>query len=479
MLAEDVLRLLSVGVDIGSSTSHLVFSRLHLARQGTRYVVTHREVIARSGVSLTPYAGTTTIDGDALGRFVNDAYRAAGLRRQDIDTGALILTGAALRRENARAIAELFAHDAGRFVSVSAGDELEAILAARGSGAVALSAGRSESILHVDIGGGTSKFAVCADGAVTSVAATDVGARLIALDGDGRIVRLEQAGRRLAQHAGVLAELGRQPSPEELRTIGRYMAKRLLRVMEGDPLDEIDRELLRTAPLARPEHIDAVTFSGGVSEFLYGRETSSFGDLGPMLADELRSLLAEAGVRVLGLENGIRATVVGASQYTVQLSGSTILVDPPSVLPLRNVPVLAPALPLDDGMAATAIAESVRGDVGRLHLEAVEGPVALAVRWRGSASYARIDAFCRGVVAGMEPVLRDGRPLVLLFDSDVGGVFGLHLREEVGLPNAVIAADSLQVDAFDYVDIGELVESSGAVPVVIKSLVFDAAAVAA
>lgn len=475
MLEEDVLRLLSVGVDIGSSTSHLVFSRLHLAREGTRYVVIRREVVARSAIALTPYLDQKTIDGEALGRFVDEAYTAAGLTREDVDTGALILTGVALRRRNARSIAELFARDAGRFVSVSAGDELEALLAARGSGAAALSAQRGETILNVDIGGGTAKLAVCEAGAVRSVAAVDIGARLVAVDEEGRIVRMEESVLPFARSAGVVLEAGEVANPEDLRGLAAVMADRLMNVITGRPLEAEDRALFRTAPLVRPEKVDAVTFSGGVAEFIYKRESRTFGDLGPLLAEELLARLEKAGVQVRELPAGIRATVVGASQYTLQLSGSTILVEPASTLPLRNMPVLAPPLPLaQEGWTADSIAALVRAELGRLHRRSTESPVALAIRWEGSATYARIDAFCRGVVAGMEPMLRDGLPLVLLFDSDVGGVFGLHLRDELGLSNPVIAADSVQVEAFDFVDVGELVHSSGAVPVVIKSLVFDA-----
>lgn len=478
ILAEDILHLISVGVDIGSSTSHLVFSRLHLARQGARYVVTGREVLSRSPVTLTPYTDHSTIDGVALGEFIDQAYRFAELTREEIDTGALILTGAALRRENARAIADLFARDAGRFVSVSAGDELEALLAARGSGAVALAARLEAPVLHVDIGGGTSKFALCASGSVASVAAIDVGARLVAVDSDNRLVRLEETGRDHLRRAGLPPlEMGDVLGLEDQRRLAATMAQRLMRIIVGAPQDDDDRALLRTEPLERPEQIAAVTFSGGVAEFIYGREQASFGDLGALLADELRALLDQSGLRVEVLAAGIRATVIGASQYTVQLSGSTILVDPPSTLPLRNLPVLAPNLPLaENGWDASTIDQEIRRELQRLHLETHEGPVAIAVRWRGSASYARIDRFCRGVMAGMEPVLHEGTPLVLLFDSDVGGVFGLHLREEMAVSQPVIAADSIQVEAFDYVDVGELIHSSGAVPVVIKSLVFGSAA---
>ena len=140
MQEEETLRLTSVGVDIGSSTSHLVFSRLELTLEGSRYRVTKRDILNESQILLTPYVDDTRIDVEALEAFINEQYKTAKIRREDVDTGALILTGVAVRRRNARAIAELFAQEAGKFVAVSAGDGLEATMAAHGSGAVAHSA---------------------------------------------------------------------------------------------------------------------------------------------------------------------------------------------------------------------------------------------------------------------------------------------------------------------------------------------------
>ena len=136
---EDEICVLSVGVDIGSSTSHLVFSRIVLERLDSRYVVTERETFYQSDILLTPYAAEETIDAAALGAFIEQQYADAKVDPDEIDTGALILTGVAVRRSNARAIGELFARQAGKLVAVSAGDNLETVMAAYGSGAVARS----------------------------------------------------------------------------------------------------------------------------------------------------------------------------------------------------------------------------------------------------------------------------------------------------------------------------------------------------
>src|SRR2546427_9800979 len=184
---EDEIRLTSVGVDIGSSTSHLVFSRLVLERLDNRYVVSERELVHESEVLLTPYSDDMTIDAAALGAFIDSQYQLAGVDPKASDTGALILTGVAVRRSNARAIGELFAAQAGKFVSVSAGDALEATLAAFGSGAAARSIRESARVMNVDLGGGTSKIAVCEAGDVVEMTPADTGARMVAFYSEGRV----------------------------------------------------------------------------------------------------------------------------------------------------------------------------------------------------------------------------------------------------------------------------------------------------
>jgi ethanolamine utilization protein EutA len=183
------------------------------------------------------------------------------------------------------------------------------------------------------------------------------------------------------------------------------------------------------------------------------------------------------GPRIEPPIEGIRATVVGASQYTIQVSGSTIFVTPLDVLPLRNVPVITPDLPLDDEtLDVGAIAAAVQGALRRLDLHGGRQPVALCYRWRGSATFARLDAFCRGVADGLASVLSRGLPLVLVGDGDIGGLVGIHCREEARLPNPVVSIDGIVLKEFDFVDIGAMLEASGAVPVVIKSLVFPTTA---
>ncbi|HEY6865083.1 MAG TPA: ethanolamine ammonia-lyase reactivating factor EutA [Burkholderiales bacterium] len=474
---EDEIRLTSVGVDIGSSTSHLAFSHLVLERLDNRYVVSKREVFHESDVLLTPFLDDTTIDSTALGRFIEEQYRLAGIEPAAIDTGALILTGVAVRRANARAIGELFAAQAGKFVAVSAGDALETTLAAFGSGAAARSIRESARVMNVDVGGGTSKIAVCESGELVEATAIDVGARVVAFGADGRVERIEEAGRRFAAEAGVVLRAGAAPDAAALDRIAERMAERLFEAMSRPALAAETAALLRLEPLANARAPDVVTFSGGVSEYIYGRETRAFGDLGPRLARAIRARVERWGPRFERPEQGIRATVIGASQYTIQVSGSTIFVSPHEALPLRNVPVIAPALPLDpESLDTGAIAAAIGHALRRLDLENGERAVALCYRWSGSATFARLDAFCRGAASGLARVLARGHPLVLIGEGDVGGLIGIHCREELRVPGAIVSVDGIALKEFDFVDVGALLAASGAVPVVIKSLVFPPSA---
>jgi ethanolamine utilization protein EutA len=517
MAEADRIVLTSVGVDIGSSTSHLLFSRLELERQDGRYVTVNREVLYQSDILLTPYADATTIDGSSLGAFIDRQYQAAGLARDQVDTGALILTGVALLRDNARAIGELFAGEAGRFVSVSAGDNLEATMAAHGSGAVALSETRG-AVMNVDIGGGTTKVVICRDGRTAELMAINVGARLLAFDSEGALTRLEPAGREIGARLGLNLTLNCFIAPEDLRRIATYMVDHLIAEIRvdgstgarsniGASTDIGSRSnigastdigsrgnsgassgigsrgdmgtgtggshLLRTGSLRDRSGIAAITISGGVSEFVYDRAGRTFGDLGPLLASELRNRAAELGAPIIETLGGIRATVIGASQYTIQVSGSTIYLSPLNTVPVRNIPVVMPRfLWRSQNLEAESVSTVIQDALRHFDLLDAAVPVALAARWEGSATYARIKAFCAGAVQAMQSHLANGHPLILVFDSDIGGLLGLHVREEMHLEFPIISIDGVELREFDYIDIGALIPSSGAVPVVIKSLIF-------
>lgn len=457
---EAEIRLTSVGVDIGSATSHLAFSRLVLRRRGLRAELLRRELLHRSAILLTPFAEGETIDAEALGRFIVGEYAKAGIDPAAIDTGALILTGLAVRKGNARAIGELFASQTGRFVAVSAGDEMETVLAAHGSGAVAAS-GAGETVLNLDIGGGTSKIARCEAGGIAALTAIDIGARLVIFDADGRVSRIEPAAAKLLSAVGRRWSVGDAPREAEIAALAGVMAQCLFEACGAASLSSLTGDLLRLPALPDAAAPDVVSFSGGVAEYLHRREAARFGDLGPALAEAAREKFAAwRPLRVN--EHGIRATVIGASQFSVQLSSNTIYVDPPELLPLASLPAICPRIDWDD-LNAAQVEAAVRADLERMGVAVA----AVSYDWQGDATYDRIAAFCSGVVAAMGEI----RPLVLVGQGDFGGLIGAHLRRS-GVSGGIVSIDGIALRELDHIDIGELLQFSGGVPVVVKSLVF-------
>ena len=292
---QDNVVLHSVGIDIGSSSTQVVFSKLHLQRVAdqlsTRYVVVLREPLAQPPLALTPYQSETLIDAQALGALIEAAYAEAGLHPDEIDAGAVILTGEALRRENGQAIAAMLAEQGGEFVCATAGHHMESRLAVFGSGAARRSFDAQSRILNVDIGGGTTKLGVVDCGELAATAAVHCGGRLLVTDAQGVIVRLDPQGRAHARRAGYDWALGQRVTRDELGHVAQGMADALLRVLTGQASDEDRAELMLTDPIGDLGGVQGLMFSGGVGEYVYGREPRDFRDLGKLFGEALRRRL--------------------------------------------------------------------------------------------------------------------------------------------------------------------------------------------
>ncbi|HEX7298319.1 MAG TPA: ethanolamine ammonia-lyase reactivating factor EutA [Solirubrobacteraceae bacterium] len=467
------VELVTVGIDVGSSTSHLMFARVHLQRLAqalsSRFVVVERTVLWRSPIILTPYLDDQTIDAAALDAFVHDCYREAGFARDDVDSGAVILTGEALKRRNAKALAELFADESGKFVCASAGHHLESSMAAHGSGAVALSRTTEEPVLHLDIGGGTSKLALLHDGEVLDTAAMAVGGRLIAFE-DGIMSRVEQPARLVAERLGLKLEVGDPLAPATRAAIVEALADAVAEMVGGEVTSELAESLLVTDPPAWPAAPVALSISGGVAEYIYGREPQAFGDLAPELARAIAERLPH-GLPLVEPAHGIRATVIGASQFSVQVSGNTVNVTGEAVLPKHNVPVLYPRIDLAADPSPQEIADGIVEAARRMDVLEQGTDLAVAFAWEGDPSHARLTALAAGIVEAHERTPL-GDTVIVLLEGDVAQSIGHLLREELSVSSPLVCLDGLELREFDYVDIGSVIEPAGVVPVVIKSLLF-------
>src|SRR5215218_1580592 len=476
----DNVTLTSVGIDIGSAGTQVIFSKVHLRRLSeemtSRYYVVGRETLYRSPVTLTPYQNDERIDDVKLRAIIDDAYKQAFIPATDIDTGVVILTGEALRRDNAQAIASLLAEQGGDFVTATAGHHMEAMLAAYGSGAARVSSDQGKRILNIDIGGGTTKLALVENGRVMATAAIHVGGRLQVVDDNGQIVRLDPAGQHHAAQAGFSWSKGDSTEPAALDRVAEYMADALIAAIRMRPLPPPLQALYLTEPIAELGRIDGMMFSGGVGEYVYGREDRDFGDMGRRLGHAMRKRL-DAGALpwpLLPAGECIRATALGASEYSVQLSGNTsTITNPGALLPRRNLQVLQAPYVCEEIIDPEKLASAIRGHFIAFDLAEGETEIALALHWLGAPSHERIFAFAQGIVRGMAQTVAKKKPLYIMLDGDVAQTLGSILREELDIQGEILCIDGVVLWDFDYIDLGRIRLPSMTVPVTIKSLVFS------
>jgi ethanolamine utilization protein EutA len=480
LFIQDNVALTSVGIDIGSSGTQVIFSRIHLRRLAedltSRYFVVKRETLFLSPVSLTPYQSETRIDETALKTIIDDAYRGAGLAPKDIDTGAVILTGEALRRENAQAISAMLSEAGGDLVCATAGHHMESMLAAYGSGAALRSSEDGGRILNMDIGGGTTKLALVESGRVLATAAVHIGGRLLVVDGQGRIIRLDPAGRAHARRAGLDWKLGDIVDEAALDRVAETMADTLVAAVTACPMPHDVAHLYLTDPLVDLSGIEGVVASGGVAEYIYGREARDFGDMGRRLGRAVRKRFDQRALPWPLFPAGecIRATALGASEYSVQLSGNTSYIsDPGKLLPRRNLQVLQPPFTFTEIVDAEAIAQAIRGHRVLFDADHSDAEIALAFRWLGAPSYQRIHAFAEGIADGLADKVSAHEPIYVMLDGDVAHTLGAILREDCGVMSEILVIDGVVLMDFDYIDLGRVRVPSYTVPVTIKSLVFS------
>jgi ethanolamine utilization protein EutA len=476
---QDNVTLATVGIDIGSSGTQVIFSRVHLRRLAedltSRYYVVARETLFQSPVTLTPYQNEERIDDAKLGAIIDDAYVAAGLPPEEIDTGVVILTGEALRRENAQAIAAILAEKGGEFVTATAGHHMEAMLAAYGSGAARASSDEGKRILNVDIGGGTTKLGLVENGKVVATAAIHIGGRLQVVE-NGKTVRLDPAGKHHAARAGFAWERGDIIDPADLQKVADTMADTLVAAILTRPLPDDIARLYLTEPIVDLGRIDGVMFSGGVAEYVYAREARDFGDLGQQLGRALRAHIDSGALPwpVLPAGECIRATALGASEYSVQLSGNTSYISAPGrLLPRRNLQVLLPPFICAETIDPDALARAIRNHMTAFDVADTERDIALALRWSGLPSYPRLAAFAEGIRRGLAERIAKKLPLYIMLDGDVAQTLGHLLRDELHIASDLLVIDGVVLWDFDYIDLGRIRMPSYTVPVTIKSLVFS------
>ena len=481
--------LLSVGIDIGTSTTQLVISRLTLENRANPFsvpkvAIAEREVLYRSDIHFTPLLSDTVIDAQGVRAIVEEEYRKSGFDKGEIATGAVIITGETARKENAREVLSALSAFAGDFVVATAGPDLESILAARGAGADEYSGEKYADILHFDIGGGTANLSLWSHGELVQTGCLDVGGRLIKLDRDsGKITyvspvitraagHLEHAGRGLAPAAPYrIPAVGDTAAPEALAPVIQTMVEALEQAAGLRPGREKMDAFLTQDTRWEPRTVPVVSFSGGVADCIDAPpdDWKAYGDIGVLLGRAIAASPAfQAAGRFRGAET-IRATVVGAGSHATDLSGSTIFYRD-MTFPLKNLPILKLTAAEEQGDAA-ALAQSIRDKLRWFADEGGLSQLVLALRGEDNPSYARIQALARGVADGLAPLREAGFVPIVAVECDQAKVLGQALAPLLDGP--LLCLDGVGVDSGDYLDIGAPVAGGTVLPVVIKTLAFQ------
>lgn len=472
-------RILSVGIDIGTSTTQVIFSRLSMENTAGLFSVPHvdivsKEILYKSRPHRTPLKTEALIDAEKVREIVSGEFRNAGYTPADTESGAVIITGESARKENSDAVLMQLSDFAGDFVVAAAGPDMESLIAGKGSGAFQYSIDHHCRVINLDIGGGTANAVYFDDGKVTARGCVDIGGRLICVDGDGIVQKLSPAAAVVAANAGVDISVGRRASVSELMRATDRMAGLLesfLGLASWDPLLEKIRtpgsSVFRAAGKA-----DAIFFSGGVADIIYRDcdDLFSYGDIGVLLGRSIRRSLLCMEFEMPDTGETICATVVGAGMYTTAISGSTISYSG-DIFPLKNVPVMK----LDPQTAQECFLGREKPLIRQLHWflsQTGSGRMVLAMEGKRNPDYEELKRAAECIWKALDGILPVGEPVLLVIEHDIAKAMGELIRRLSGGRRQVVAADSIQTEEGDYIDFGKPVMNGMVIPVVIKTMVF-------
>jgi ethanolamine utilization protein EutA len=473
--------LISVGIDVGTTTTQIVFSHLSIqdtarAGQAPRIRIQSRAVIYQSPIHFTPLLSEDEVDVAALSELVRKEYLRAGVSPGQIETGAVIITGETARARNADAILQALSDLAGDFVVTVAGPNVEAQIAARGSGAAAYSAEHYTQVVNVDVGGGTANAAIFRIGEHISSSAMAVGGRQIEIEHSSGIIRhIPPPGRTIIKTLNLPLREGGEADLPTLRRFCDAMADLIVDLTTGQ-VSDLGQKLQLTPPLREAEKTRAVFLSGGVAAYFYDpveitslADVTIHDDVGPLLAQSLRLNPRLQALNVQRPKQTLRATVLGAASQTVTLSGSTIWAER-VILPLRNLPVIRPHID-HDHLSPEAIADAIRYAVQRWDIDPRQRAIALAMDLPELMDYDVLQTLAQGVVQYASDQLTPTRPLVLIVERDYAQALGQTIKAL--RPDApLVVIDQVGLGEGDFIDIGEPMLDGRVVPLSVKTLIF-------
>ena len=473
----EYLNVLSVGIDVGSSTSHLVFSGLTLRREqsfmnmSNRFHLITRKLIYEGNIIDTPLLDRFTIDIDAVVKFFEEEYKKAGITKEMVDTGAVIVTGETAKKQNAEEIVKRLSSSSGKFVSAAAGPNFESLLGAMGSGIVDQTLEEENTVMNIDVGGGTSNLAIASKGQINSTSCINVGGRLLGIDKDFKIWRIDEPTEFLFKELSLDYKIGDIIPEKDIKLVAKEYAKALIEVMRGPAKSKIAEYLMMTEDLDFSIPIDGYSFSGGVAEFIYGTE-NIYDDIGVYLAEEIQTLMKKHKLKIAEPKNKIRATVIGAGSFSLSVSGSTCYFDKSILFPLENIPVINVNI-RKENYSSENLKKEVDKAFRRFDMKEGEDLVTLYFKDPIYRNNFYLSDFAKAIEESLPNSVKNNKMIILIFDQDIGGSVGIALRRETALQNNLICMDELELEEGDWIDIGAPLYSGQAFPVTVKSLVFN------
>ncbi len=477
--------ILSIGIDIGTSTTSLVVSRFLIENTASSFTVpkisiVEKTIMHRSNIYFTPFRENGLIDIDKLKEILLNEYELAKITPKDIETGAVIITGESSRKENAALVTETMSLLAGDFVVATAGPDLESIIAGKGSGAYQFSIDNSCSVINLDIGGGTTNIVFFSNGEIREKGCFNIGGRLLTYNEEKKITYISPSLKPVINAAGIKLNAGEIIAESNIIKICDTMADILSdSILSASAGNNFYKEMYREAVTkgsslleikSRPEYI---CFSGGVAESIYKTDINPYhyNDIGIFLANSIRKSRLYKDFKIYEAKEAIRATVIGAGSYTTTVSGSTISFSENMIFPLKNLP----AFVVDEAIEKECVegkADLYKKECKWFMEQTNTKKILFCFHKIKNPSYSEVCNIAKVIAETASSYLEEKIPLLVLTENDFAKSLGQILHRMLGQIRKIVCIDGIRASSNDYVDIGKPLMNGIAIPVVVKTLVY-------